>query len=361
MSTKTKKIGLILNKRYDAFQQQKIELMNHAKIIEYLYNKPCLRVRDLRDLVTRKSDNIRIVRLDSNQMNLQIRPLMFMLRELMRLFGESYEQYKKYAKKTKMATIFFGHLPTESSLSTFERSVLGILDYYELHNILSYVYKWSFVIPHAELKTSYQLPPLNYTHPQVYDFYGMTYSHKQLIHFVIMCDNKTHHDTNHPNFPQVHLNDIIIQFILYQQNINLLRLNAKFPIKNQIKKFLKTIRNTTEYVCVGGIKPHYELFNQMETLPNDLINFMSEYEANHKIYIKIPVPKQLDDSDDEYYEAQTLANVVKPPNEDNFVVSNETLNEIIQFKEKFKPVRPKYRPEVERMFVQLVGKNSKKT
>lgn len=355
--SKVKKLGLTLSKRYESFVQQKIELMNHPKMIEYLYNKPIINVREIEDLVVDHDSTVRLVRLDMTQLNLEIRPCMFMLREIMRLYDETYHSYCKHTKKNNIMR----NLAIKSDLSSLERSVYKFLEKCEQRNLLSYLYKWSFVIPHHELTSVLQKYPINYTHPQVYDFYGMIFSHKQLVQFVIMCDDDTHYDDTNSDFMDIHLNDIILQFILFQMNIHLLRLNKRSLVHSQIKKFLKKINNSTEYVCIGAIQPQLDIIKQFEfhqdsTGFENLTNFLSEYRKNHIAYNKQPKSNDLSDSDDEYYQEKTLNNISDDPSKKSYTVSQDIINKIIQDKEQYKLPKSKYRPEVEQIFVELVGK-----
>ena len=44
-------LGLFLSDRYQAYTETKKELINHPKIIEYLFNKPIIKISKLSDLL----------------------------------------------------------------------------------------------------------------------------------------------------------------------------------------------------------------------------------------------------------------------------------------------------------------------
>lgn len=349
-SSKIKELIKLLQTKSDSYLDIKIELMNNPRMIEYLYNKHTISIRNAADLALDcNSDSIRTVRMDIYEINLHIIPSMFMMLELLKLYDEIYKEYTYYASKYRLKEFFKPVLPLYSNMTSLEKSIQKVLNKYEKRNFLSYVYKWSFDIPAKELVHTSQKIPINYSHNQIYDFYGMIYSHRQLVQFVIMCEEDDESQ---------HLDNLILQYILFQLNINLLRITSKHHLKSQIKNFLKQLNNTTEYVLINPIKPDYQILKKISKLPSQLITFISEYRTNHATYLKEPIPHNLADSEDEYYETQFEQNLTNSPPDESYVISNEALKRVTKSKNQFKSPKSKFRSDVERMYVVLTKDTS---
>ena len=109
---------------------------------------------------------------------------------------------------------------------------------------------------------------------------------------------------------------------------------------------------------MGAIKPRNDILKEY-SISEKVSIFLSEYRKNHIIYNKQPLPNDFSDSDDEYYHEKNLKNLSDDPNKKSYVISQDVINKIIQDKEKYKLPKSKYRPEVDEIFVELVGKNNK--
>lgn len=339
ITSEISKLGIELSKIYDKYSQEKYKYINHKRIIEYLFNKP------LEKISTNYESTVRLVRLELSDPTF-ISCKFDIMHTLLSNYSEKHKNYvrlcKKYYGEAKSMNI--NYLPTVYELSHQEKNIMKILDLIEskVPNKFKYIYKWNFMVE-GEDNNIVKLPTVNYQQPFVYDFYGVTMWHNQLVQFVILFDNDNSQT------------DIEKQYILHQMNIHLLRLNRKSNFKKDIISFIKRIRNSTEYIIQGALKPSTKVI--------DFPLFDDDYEYNHKIYLKIPPKKypKYDSDDDDFFEYQ----FIKDQNEEidaepSLVVTSDFFQKILEEKKDLHPPKKKSKNEqkAEKIIVELI-KNKK--
>jgi hypothetical protein len=157
--------------------------------------------------------------------------------------------------------------------------------------ILHYTYNWSFVQDGERLSVKDERPFL-YNQTFVYDFYGiMIRSYKKggskhkFIQFVILYDDDSHFNQLNKN---IHTEDILKQYYLFQMNIHLLRLNKQSNIKEEIITFFRKIIKVNDYIAMNTIIPEGPLFLPVKKYledDTDLNIFKEDYKYNHILSI----------------------------------------------------------------------------
>lgn len=338
-------IGLYLNKRYDVYLEEKSILLNHRKMVEYLFNKPTIKINSLKDLLLIDYDStIRLVRLEKKD-KITITSQFFLLWETIKKYSSVYQTYQDLLHSMKSKR-YFNCLPIIQELPEIKQNIIKILDQYEYRYKISYLCQWSFYQEGEHLVLT-KLPTVNLEQKFVYDFYGIMINHGQLIQFVIEYDDDSMNE-------QQHISNIIKQFILFQKNINLLRLNKNSNIKKEIVDFIRKIKNTSKYVSQNSIRPIARLFNSSSINPH-LVKFCVNYEYNHIVYLKMPTKKILiyDSDDEDFFDQHIKANVeLTDPADDEYTVSQNIIFKIIEEKKDLHPVK---RSEVDDILVELIG------
>lgn len=336
-----KKIFLSLSREYEKYNTEKYTLLNHKKIVEYLFNKQMNEVRTLKQLLDIKyNDPVKIIRLtDTNRCQIDV--TMSTLLGLHNNYAEKYENNKqKNGEKIK-------YLVTDMTKN--EIKIMNYLEkYIEKYDKIAYVYNWNFKIE-GEDTSLLKIPSVNYQNNQNYSFYGVTLFHNQLVQFIII------YDEDNENNEEKHIMNIINQYMLLQMNINLLRLNKKTDAKKEINIFINKIKNTTEYVIQNGIVADRKLFRSMEE--NDiLVKFCEDYKYNRKIYYKVSklTDDNIEDDNDVFYAKQTSKDIHKNKYQDEgFLISNETLKKIINNKSVYETKKDK----ANEMLIKLIGED----
>jgi hypothetical protein len=296
--SKISRIGKELSKCYEDFLIEKHDYLNHKRIVEYLFNKPLKKVLSYYNLISVDYESsIKLVRLELNGTT-EFDDYFGSMNNFLYDFSEKYDLYEKYIKiyEQQYNKIFnkllkFDYLPVLSKLNVHEKNIMQILD--GINNMMEdkfhYIYKWNFIVE-GEYTNLMKLSTVNYQQSFVYDFYGITMWHDQLVHFVILFDADSHFDSSDEKFDKIHHDDILRQYMLCQMNIHLLRLNKKSNLKREIISFIKKISTSTMYIIQGKIKPIARLFQSKEVI-DELALFKEDYEYNHVIYSKIPIKK----------------------------------------------------------------------
>lgn len=343
MSNKNSKIILRLNEYSQTYINEKTNLLNHPKMVEYLFNKPIKKISHLKDLLIDYNDQIKLVRLEEKEKS-KITAYFFVMLEINRYSLQHQKLMDKYPKKIK-------HLLQVAKPKGNKIKIMDVLNKYEGHNKICYLYDWTFLQQGEHLIIT-KPPTINYENPFIYDFYGVIIHHGQLVHFAIEYDNHHHFDKNYEFFDELHINDIMKQYILFQMNINLLRLNKHSDIKTEIRNFFIEIKNTSNYVIKNRISPIKKLFNIED---DNLVQFCDDYALNHIIYIKNPVEQDAlyNSDDDEFFENK---DVICPddPADMGYSVSNDVLKKILKEKQDFHLVKQK---KADKMVVELIGKD----
>lgn len=316
------KLGIYLTKTYETFTEEKKSFMNHPKVVEYLFNKPIIKIYSTKDILSDYDNIIRPIPLGGRKAN--VASGLFVMLEMLERYTISCEQYENCIKKYIAATnrkpnfIKIRYLPLISELSNNEKLILKTLSRLEDKYELEYIYKWSFVSEGEHLNLSSKIP-IKYSQEFVYDFYGISTYNDKLTQFVI--------EYSRENLAGEHVIDVMKQYMLYQMNVHLLRLTRESDIKTEIKNFIKKIINTKEYVIVNGIKPISKLF--IGRTNDELVRFYDDYQYNHIAYLKNPKRNEIyevkvDEVDNEI--------ISYKPYDEKSSVSNDVFNKLVNKK-----------------------------
>lgn len=329
---KLSQIISFLNKRCDIYLGEKKTLLNHHKMIEYLFNKPLEHLVQPNNI--KYDSSVKIVRLPKNAI-IEITSHFFILLETQRRFDLIVQLYEKQLdpKMIPKQMISDDHALDE------KKFIMKILDKYEFKFKLSYVYNWNFKQNGEHLSLA-KLPTVNMEQQFVYHFYGILINHGQMVQFVIEYDpiKMNRHEQ------QV---AVIKQQILFQKNIHLLRLNQKMNLQKEIVYFLRKIKYAISYTIHNPIKTNVinkRIIQEMEL-------FTSNYQYNHLIYLKLPPEKDtLYDSDDDQFFSEQIQELNPPVHEE--IITDDVFRQIMKEKEESKT--EKY-SEADNIMVELIG------
>jgi len=345
-----------LEKTYQDYVEDKEDFLNHSKVIEYLFNKPTPNIETLPDLLKIDyNSTVKPVRLemkDRNFLDIKITTM----RNLADIFKKQYRLIQKKLHLTGKILNF----PLIPSVENHKRLQLirDILDkmILKVGKNFTYVQNWNFLIEgqHNNLLSK---PKINIEQSFLCHFYGLTMWNNQLVKYVIIYDRDEDFDPRSRNCKQNHLNRIIQQYILWQTNIHLLRLNKSSDIQKEIKTFFHNIRNNINYVRQNAIQPIREFFVRTERV-RPLVNFQTEYKQNHIIYLKYHHKKnpKYDTDDNEFFDQLIMTDMYSErPMDRAIVIPSDFANQIINEKSKLKfDVGP---TEAEKIVIELVGLN----
>lgn len=357
---------LRISKYYEEYENLRFQLLNHPKIIEYLFNKPLEKHKFVGDLTFDFDCTVKTVMLSSKD-NLKIGNFFIYMDEQISKYNKVYKnsgQYKSHFDKQ-----FF--IPLEK-LSDPEKKIYHIMEKLGKKYELYCFSKWKFKVE-GEHTSLGKLPTINFDLNISCDFFCcMLYKH-QLHLFVIEYDSNSHHDVKSENFIKIHLNDLLKQHYLFQMNIHLLRLNKDSDIKKEIKNFIKEVIEGSNYVISGQIEPMFKF--RKPICGEYLKTFNTDYAYNHNIYLKIAArSKNIDHSKEElevvlvgknkekkhknsneseidsYDDIENNIHYQKEPCDLDYVITNDIMEEILTDKEYFKvPTKQDF------MFDDLVG------
>ena len=332
--SKISKIGIKLYLKDEKYLQYKKKFLNNKKVITYLFNKPLEKITSLHSLISLTYDNtINLVRLELNDNFLYDFDFIFLLlNDFINYFGV----LKKYTIRLNNHNLSKWKFHNFIEPTIYQHKIIDILEEMpdRTNNKLLYVYNWTFLIVGNHTNLNIQAK-MNYQSNEMYDFYGIITNYGQMIHFVILYDDDSHFDMNSNKFIQIHQKDIMIQYFLYQMNINLLRLSKKSDFKKEIYSFMDKIRNTTSYILQNQIKPIPSFFKSKKENIH-LTTFCDDYEYNHKIYLTNTNKKkyQYDWKYDNFFEKQSIKNnYSKIPMDEGIVVPKNFLKGILKEKE----------------------------
>lgn len=352
MMNKLSKSNLILylNKHYQCYLEEKKLLLNHPKIIEYLFNKPSINILSISDLVCNYDSYIRIVRLEYADTKI-INSNFIILLETLRLYSIKYGIYKK----NKSKHLKLNYLPNIFN-NSYQQTIMKNLDKLEYQNIISYVYKWSFK-QKGEHTSLIKSATINIHHSHIYDFYGIIINYSQMNQFVILYDDDTHFDNKLDSFTKIHVNDIYVQFVLFQMNIHLLRLTKNSNIKKEIFNFVKIIKNTTNYITINPIKPEHKIFKKSIEI-FELQEFSHDYNYNHIIFNKNPIKEDeiFDSEDDKFINKLITKKIYDKPADNSFNINDKLITKIISKNEKLYNKKS----EADKYLVELICENNDK-
>jgi hypothetical protein len=353
------KAKAFLVEREEAYMNQKRELFNLAGIVEYMYNKPLIRLNKLSDLIIEYDSSVRTVRIGPKN-SVQIRSAYYVIRELSDIYQTTLNKLNHYLVSIGKSKTSRAIIPTYQQFSKPKRIIAGILQVFEDKNIVSYVYDIYFDQSRSHTSAVIR-PTVNFSHDLKLDFFGAVYKHNQLVLYCIQYDDESHFDMGREEFLPIHQQDIILQFVLFQLSINLLRIRSIKSIKSiksDIKHFINRIQNTTEYITIGAIQPITEFFPN-EPIDSSLKIFCQDYNLNKNIYLKwLKTPTETTDSDDEFYESRLDPNFVDDDPDQGIGVDSKTMAILLDEKEAYHPdrdTRTKSEIAADRIVVQLMG------
>lgn len=329
---KLAQIGMVMTKCYETFVDEKRQLLNHPRMVEYFFNKPTPKSpsdpKGLTKLLSDYDMTTKIVRMQPTD-TINIMSHFFVMSELLQRYDHVHKIHQKNNSKIKI-----DYLPLHSSLSENELMILHILDKYADRYKMGYIYKWNFMVE-GEHNNASKIPTVNISEKFVYDFYGCIVHHGQLVQFVVQ----------HNDLP------IWAQFALFQMNIHLL-VQTK-PDKKEIGEFLHQIRNTSQYIIHHPTKK----MGDSTKISKWLGKFITEYNYNHIICLRQPQPKDAmyDSDDDEYFAQKTEKDVeIEEDQSECFVITDDIVNKIIQKKEHYHPEKRRD-TRADDIMVELVG------
>ncbi|MEM3062950.1 MAG: hypothetical protein QW303_05340 [Nitrososphaerota archaeon] len=290
-SSRFEKIPLLLYKICEVYEGEKKTLLNHPKMIQYLFNKPMKNVITAKDLATQTNYPVRKIFVGEEE-KMEIFCIFNVLNEELYRYNLLYNKYvNKTNQKSKIRVLTF--LPILSQVSSSDRRIIRTLEDLSKSYCLCYTYQWSF----GEQKL-------------VHDFYVILVHKNRLIQFVI--EHRIENDVE----------DIVRQYILFQMNVHLLRLVDKKQIKKRIVKFVDKLTKTNHYLVVHGREMDQK--NIANILRNEyFITFRRNYQHNHIIYLKMKC------TDNEFSDESSDTSVAKEPVDDFSVVSEETFKKLV--------------------------------
>ena len=332
MSKKNNSSRLVINlsNYYDHYIDQKKTLLNHPKIVEYLFNNSSINICCPNDLVFDHDPDIRLVRLDDTDSE-YIKLLFFNLIESLTSYSSEYDN-KRIPSRVKI-----NYLPNLFDLDSHHRAVMKILDKLESQQI-SYVYQWSFTQEGKHLSTS-RAATVNFTNETIFDFFGVSIYHSKMDLFVIQLNSGNHVD------------NIFMEFMLAQMNVHFLRLKSKSNINNEIINFFKKIRKTTERINIHPSKPITKIMTK--EMPN-ISQFSIDYNYNHKIYLRNPLKENENFRlrDNNFIDSLSKAENCYPKDGESTVVDNNFVENIVKEKESMYYKKPS---RAEQIMVELIG------
>lgn len=285
-------------------------LLNNPRIIEYLFNKS---IKNPPPAIISYSDKPRKVRLEINDQ-------------------EFYET---------QINILAEHCQVQSA-NPYKIQIKTILDKIKIN--LVYLSEWDFVSNNKN-NVIKNTKPVIYEQDWTYDFFGIIEYRSKLSLFVILFDEE--------NISR--RIEVRKQYILYQMNIHLLRLNSRSDIKTEINNFIKKIIYKDSYVIIHGIRGELKINDQ-------IMIFVDNYIINHHIYLKMRPKKNTSykSEDDEYFENDWDINlfVIDPP-DPGIVVSPRVWNYLMEKEKQKVRVKNKNENRAGEILVEFIKKGEK--
>lgn len=387
MSKQNTKYFLKLYNEYDKYMDEKKSYLNYKRIIEYLFNKPLQKIYTLNELIIfnkiyyddnkdNNSESLKIIRLELSNDD-KIGNHIFALNSLHQMYSSTMEYIKKYNDKNKIRKTNL-----KAEISENERKIMKYMDVLtkKYEGKIEYTYNWNFNVI-GENNSVMKIPTVNYQDNYNYSFYGVIMFKHHLIQFIIMYDDEIHFDRTDVNFTSIHRRDIINQYMLFQMNVNLLRLNKNnfkmehddyphsserqgcqtrvWTYKIEIKNFINRIKHTTEYVIQNGIIPIVKLFKSTE-INSTLKNFCDDYEYNRIIYHKLPKKIHYDykTNEDKFYEYLTTKDIYTDEEQDECKkITREAIKKIIKSERIYEPQETGNKRKAEEYIVNLYKAN----
>lgn len=275
LMTKMSKLVLLMNKLATIAIECKKEMLNHPKVIEYLFHKSISKFTSIKKATKlMQNDYVKNVELGSVDIS-KIDSYFVLIQDMREKYILAYEQYQKclaeYKSITKSKMKPEHNLPYTPNISPTFLKISDILDSYKTNHIM----KWSFFVK-AEANSLAKVTPYNFDLNFEVDFYGsMINKENRMVQFVILFD------TN-----KIDYQDYLKQLYLATMNIHLLRLNSELELKTEIKSFLKKILKTDEYTICNPLPSITFKKKENADIKEKLEIFYENFQPNHIIYLK---------------------------------------------------------------------------
>lgn len=305
-TTVINKIDTNLNKIYKQYTDERKAILNHSIMFQYLFRKPLCEKKDLITASNVLDTETYFLRLNDEQYKL--------IDGLFLLSGSSFENYYKtcdlyikitneYNIKNKTNINFAKNIPHIFKLTPAIKKITNILDDMNIQNYID----WSFTLDDEHLSANKRKPYIFNTELSV-DIFGYIYKKNKFYQYAIEYDSRNKRYTR---------TDYFKQYCLQQMGIHLLRLKSNSRPISEIKKFIRSIKNSDTYIIQNGLTniPKCTMYDKLQT-------FFSDYEYNHTLYLKY-YPK----SDDEFTISDQEFDDIAP--DDSHVVSHNFMDYII--------------------------------
>jgi hypothetical protein len=311
MSKAIKKSFKELCEYYDSYQDYRYKILNHPKILEYLFRNPLIKRDNLVEVIEVTNDEFNPVKISDTQ-----------LVEIDTLFSPAYikimkyqNKYNQYLLETNRNINLIKQLPMIPLTSPNIMIISKILFKMKIDHVIN----WSFKIEDEHV-SALKVKPYIFDQEFNLDFFGIIFieTENDMIHKMILFAIEYDQSSK-----KIRIEDHLKQYYLRQMNVHLLRLNNKLNLVSEIKKFISRIKKTKSYVIKNGLKLPLNL-----NVSDELSQFYENYEYNHKLFLKYYDKNKNDDLE---LESDTEDDEGKPGDEAS-VVSKEFVKSLVRKK-----------------------------
>ena len=312
------KYYLVLSKLYKLCLLEKQELLNHPKIIEYLFKKPIKQYANIQvayELIQESYvEKIKMSTLDKTKINSSF----LVSSNYMKKYIDVYTKYQKlithYTNNNKK--MHFKKPPFAPKISSHLIKIINVLD--DLDDV-EYIPFWSFHYMEEYLDAE-EKKPFNFNCNLIYDFYCCLFVSKKMIQFVIKWDG-----------PNINSTDIYA----LQLNMHILKLDKKSNLKKDIANFIKKISKSHQYIVQHNST---SLINNLDydDFDNSYEEFINDYQYNHHLYIKyysrINLLDENNSESENDSESDDILNYSEKADDHGYAVNNDILKSIMRKK-----------------------------
>lgn len=306
-----------LNRFNDSITEDKKELLNYPKTLEYLFNKPITKHANLKDALDSSQDNyvrhVRITRVDRTQIEALFFSMMANKDEYLKYYQRYLKCLQDYNKLTGAVLNFDTKLPYVPDTSHRVITIGNILDEMKIEHISP----WSFVLKDSHVNIL-EKKPYNFNTRLEVDYYGLVIFKNRMTQFAIIYDHAPKKISTH---------DLLSQYYLSVMNINLLRVNRNSDLETTINKFIDRIVRTDKYVSWNGLVA--KNMPVSARIQESLTNFYEDYNYNHILYLKYGNAIDEDNSS-ESEENIDIHNYSAKPCDTSYVISKDVADILSQ-------------------------------
>ena len=276
--TNIKKISLDLYKIYNNFLVDKKKLLNHPKMIEYLFYKPIHKVENLKSGEKILDNDFYPTRLNVTHkmdIEMQFENLCLSLYNYLDKYKEYEKLVTKHINQTKSKINFNAYLPIVLNYSSNIEKISDALFDMGTTN----VFDWTFECDDEHTNACKKQPYIFNLKFKV-DVYGCFFTGKKYSSTRKMFQIAIDYDSSSK---KITINNYLKQYYLKKMNIHFLRLNKNSYYKSEIRNFIKKIKENNIYIIQNGLPVlRYEL-----NIENKLVDFYNDYEYNHHLYLNV--------------------------------------------------------------------------